>query len=197
MNALLLSLSLPLSLAQEHAPAEGGGGGLMSLQINIVFWTLIIFGAVYLILRKYAFPAILGAVEAREKALEQAIEGAKRDRDAAAKLLADHKAQIDGARHEAQKLIADGRAVAEKMRADLLEKTRTDQQELLERARRDIANERDKAIVELRREAVDLAIKGASKVVEENLDSDKNRKLVESFLSSLATDARRPSPDVR
>jgi len=158
----------------------------MSLQINIMFWTLLIFGALFFILKKYAFPAILGAVEAREKALEDAIEGAKRDRDAAAKLLADHKAQIDRARDEAQKLIADGRAVAEKMRADLLEKTRAEQQELLERARRDIGNERDKAITELRREAVDLAIKGASKVLEENIDSDKNRKLVESFLSSLA-----------
>ena len=193
MNYLLLRLPLSLSLVQEHEAAAGGGSGLMSLQINLMFWTLVIFGALFFILKKYAFPAILGAVEAREKALEDAIEGAKRDRDAAAKLLADHKAQIDGARDETQKLIADGRAVAEKMRADLLEKTRTDQQELLERARRDIANERDKAITELRREAVDLAIKGASKVVEENLDSDKNRKLVESFLSSLATDARRPS----
>lgn len=181
---------IPLSLL---AAAEGGGGGLMSLQINLMFWTLVIFGVLFFILKKWAFPAILSSVEAREKALEDAIEGAKRDRDAAAKLLAEHKAQIDGARSEAQKLIADGRAVAEKMRADLLEKTRTDQQELLERARRDIGIERDKAIAELRREAVDLAIAGAGKVIEENLDNDKNRKLVESFLSSLSSDVRRPT----
>ena len=44
--------------------------------------------------------------------------------------------------------------------------------------------------MELRRAAVDLAIAGASKVVEENLDSDKNRKLVESFLSSLSAEKR-------
>jgi F-type H+-transporting ATPase subunit b len=56
---------------------------------------------------------------------------------------------------------------------------------MLERARRDLGVERDKAIVQLRREAVDLAIAGATKVVEENLDNDKNRKLVEEFLSSL------------
>jgi F-type H+-transporting ATPase subunit b len=172
-------LALPL-------PAEGGGG-LVSLQFNLMFWTLLIFGVLFLLLRKYAYPAILASVEAREKALSDAIEGAKRDRDEAAKLLAEHKAAIDGARNEAQKLIADGRSVAEKMRADLLEKSRTEGQELIERARRDIGIERDKAIAELRREAVDLAIKGASKVVEENLDNDKNRKLVESFLSSLAS----------
>lgn len=173
-------------------PAEGEGGGLMSLQVNLMFWTLVIFAILFFILRKYAFPAILSSVEAREKALEDAIEGAKRDREAAAKLLADHKAQIDNARNEAQKLIADGRVVAEKMRADLLEKTRVEQQELLERARRDIGVERDKAIAELRREAVDLAIRGASKVIEANLDNDKNRRLVESFLSTLTSDVRQP-----
>ena len=180
-----------LALIQEHpaAPAEGGGG-LMDLRFNVMFWTILIFGVLYWILKTQAFPAILKSVEDREKALSDAIEGAKRDREEAAKLLAEHKAQIEGARNEAQKLIADGRAVAEKMRADLLEKTRTDQQELLERARRDIGAERDKAIAELRREAVDLAIAGAGKVIEENLDNDKNRKLVEQFLSSLSSKPR-------
>ena len=163
----------------------------MSLQINLMFWVLIIFGILYWILQKYAFPVILKSVEDREKALSDAIEGAKADRAAAAKLLAEHQAKIEGARNEAQKLIADGRAVAEKMRADLIEKTHGEQQEMLERARRDIGIERDKAIAELRREAVDLAIAGASKVIEENLDGDKNRKLVESFLNTLKSDVGR------
>lgn len=172
------------------AAAGGEGGGLMSLQINLMFWTLVIFGLLFFILKKYAFPAILASVEAREKALADAIEGAKRDRDEAAQLLAEHRAQIEGARDEAQKFIAEARVVAEKSRADLLERTRQEQKEMLERARRDIGVERDKAIVELRRAAVDLAIAGASKVVEENLDSDKNRKLVEQFLSTLSTEKR-------
>jgi F-type H+-transporting ATPase subunit b len=177
---------LPSMLALAPIPAEGGGG-LMGLQFNVMFWTLIIFGLLYLLVSKLFLPDILKSVEDREKALSNAIEHAKADRDAAAKLLAEHTAKLEGARNEAQKLIADARAVAEKMRSDLIEKTHGEQQEMLERARRDIAIERDKAIAELRREAVDLAIAGASKVIEENLDGDKNRKLVESFLSTLST----------
>jgi F-type H+-transporting ATPase subunit b len=173
----MTNLSLALAAGQQ---------GLMSIQVNLMFWTILIFGILFWLLKKYAYPAMLEAVEAREKALSDAIEGAKRDRDEAARLLAQHKASIDASRDEAQKLIADARVVAEKSRADLLERTRQEQQEMLERARRDIANERDKAIAELRREAVDLAIAGASKVVEQNLDSDKNRKIVETFLSSLS-----------
>jgi len=158
----------------------------MSIQINLMFWTLVIFLVLFWLLKKYAFPAILSSVEAREKALADAIDAAKRDREEAAKLLADHKTRIGQARDEAQKIIAEARAVGEKSRTDLLEKTRADQQEMIDRARRDIGAERDRAIAALRREAVDLAIAGASKVVEENLDNDKNRKLVESFLGSLS-----------
>ena len=168
------------------AAAEAGGGGLMSLKINLMFWTLIIFGVLYFLVSKLAFPGILGQVEAREKALRDAIEAAKKDREEAARLLEEHKANIASARDEAQKLIADARGISEKSKADMLERTRQEQQDMLERARRDIATERDKAIAELRREAVDLAIAGASKVVEQNLDSDKNRKIVENFLSSLS-----------
>jgi F-type H+-transporting ATPase subunit b len=180
----MTNLALALLLLQEHDTASPG---LMSIQLNLMFWTLIIFVILWFLLQKFAFPAILGMVEKREQALEEAIQSAKRDREEAARILAEHRSQLEGARGESQRLIADARAVAEKMRAELLEKTRQDQQDMIERARRDIGAERDKAIVELRREAVDLAIAGASKVVEENLDNEKNRKLVESFLSSLAT----------
>ncbi len=144
----------------------------------------------FFLLKKLAFPEILKRVEAREKSLSDAIESARRDREEAARLLADQKAEIDSARGEAQKLIVDARGVAEKMRVDLLEKTRQDQQEMTERARREIAAERDRAIAQLRKEAVDLAIAGASKVVEENLDSASNRKLVDTFLSTLAAEKR-------
>jgi F-type H+-transporting ATPase subunit b len=172
-----------VALAQEHAAAPQQG--LMSIQVNLMFWTIVIFGILFWILKSKVFPVIIGAVEAREKALADALEGAKKDRDEAARILAEHRAQVERAKDDAQKLIAEARVVSEKSRADLLERTRAEQQELLERARRDIAGERDKAIAQLRREAVELAIAGASKVVEENLDSDKNRKLVEQFLSSM------------
>jgi F-type H+-transporting ATPase subunit b len=44
-----------------------------------------------------------------------------------------------------------------------------------------------RAIAEMRREAVDLALAGATKVIEQNLQSDNNRRLVESYLSQLGT----------
>ena len=107
------------------------------------------------ILSRFAYKPMLAAVEAREQALRDALATAKRDREEAARLLADHRQQLDQARAEAQKIIVDGRSVAEKLRTDLLEQTRGQQQEMLERARRDIETEKTNAIAELRREAVE------------------------------------------
>jgi F-type H+-transporting ATPase subunit b len=190
-TSLLLTANAAIAFAQEHAPAAAGEAhetfALTDIRMNLMVYTLFTFLITFWVLKKYAFPPMFKAVEAREKALEEAIEGAKRDRDAAAVLLAEQQKALDASRGEAQKFIADARGVAEKMRTDLLEQTRKEQGDLLERARRDIEGERDKAIAQLRREAVELAIVGASKVIEENLDSDKNRKLVDSYLASIGT----------
>ena len=85
----------------------------------------------------------------------------------------------------------DGRTTGDKLRADMLEQTKQQQHELLERARVEIDNERLRAIADLRREAVDLALAGASRVIERNLDDQTNRKLVESFLSTVPSTAAR------
>lgn len=188
MRTLSLSFALLLGNAAAAFAQEGEApAGLMDIKFNLMFWTLVIFVILYVLLSKFAFGPITAAVEAREKALEEAIEGAKRDREAAAALLREHQAAIDAARGEAQKLIGEGRSVAEKVRADMIEETRKEQQDMLERARREIETEKSRAIAELRREAVDLALAGATKVIEQNLQSDSNRRLVESYLSQIGS----------
>ena len=186
-TGLLTVANAAIAFAQEHGAEGGETFALTDIRFNLMLYTLITFLATFWVLKKFAFPKMFAAVEAREKALEEAIEGAKRDREAAAQLLVQHNAQLEAGRVEAQKFIADARGIAEKMKADMLEQTKKEQGELLERAKRDIEGERDKAIAQLRREAVELAILGASKVIEENLDSDKNRKMVETYLSSIGT----------
>jgi F-type H+-transporting ATPase subunit b len=187
---LLLPLTASTLLASD--PAEGGPVNLLEPKGGLMFWTLLVFIVLFFVLSRYAFKPLFAAVQAREAALEEAISGASRDREAASKLLAEQQAALEASRVEAQKIIADSRVTAEKMKSDLLEQTRQQQVEMLEGARRDIEGEKAKAISELRREAVDLAIAGASKVIEQNLDAAGNRRIVESFLSSL--DASKVGP---
>ena len=169
---------------------EGAKVDLLSPNGGLMFWTLIIFVALLVILSRFAFKPLLAAVEAREKSLAETLAAAKAERAAAAALLAEQQAALDAARLEAQQFIVDGRIAGDKLKADLLEQAKKQQAELLEKARRELESEKERAIAELRREAVELAVKGASRVVEQNLDNAANRQLVERFLAGIGDKAR-------
>lgn len=160
---------------------------LLSPNGGLMVWTLVIFIILWVVLSKYAFKPITKAVEDREHALQDAINAAQRDRDESARLLGDQREQIAAARDEAQKIISDAHGAGEQVRSKMLEQAHTEQTEMLERARREIGAERDRAIADLRREAVDLAIAGAGRVIGKNLDDASNRQIVESFLDSIPT----------
>jgi len=186
MRQLLVVFTLlALSASPALAAAEGGKVNLLEPHAGLIFWTIVVFTATLLTLRKFAWGPILGAVEAREQALTDAMAAAERDRNEAAKLVGEHKAAIEQARNEAQRLIAEGRATAESMRSEMLESTRQQQAELLDRARKEIEAEKTKAVDELRREAVDIALAGAGKLIGQKLDAAADRQIVEQYLSSL------------
>jgi F-type H+-transporting ATPase subunit b len=180
----LLAASTSSLMAQEHAAAEGPTN-MLDPKVGLMFWTLLIFVVLLVVLSKFAYKPLLAAVEAREAALEKAIGDAKLDREAAAKLLADQQRALAETRADVQKVMADGRAAAETMRAEMMEKVKAEGADMLDRTRREMAAEKEKAIADLRREAVDLAISGASKVIGRNLDSPTDRSLVETFLAGL------------
>lgn len=186
-SAVVLAVASLVPTASVFAAPEGAGVPVNLLEPNagLMVWTLVVFIGLMWVLKKFAFKPLFAAVEERERALAEAIDGAKRDREAAAALLAEQKAQLEAGRSQAQQIIADGRAVAEKMRSDMLDETRKQQGEMLEQARRDIEGETARAIADLRSEAIDLAIAGASKVIEQNLDTAGNRRIVDQFLASL------------
>jgi F-type H+-transporting ATPase subunit b len=190
MRTLLRSLALTAltatsALAQEAQEAPKVRG-LLEPNLGLMVWTLVIFLVLLGILWFFAVPKIIASVVAREQALEDAINNAKKDREEAARVLAEHRAALDASRGEAQKIIADARVAAERVRTDLVEQAHTEQTSMLARARQEIEGEKAKAIAQLRKEAVDLAIAGASKVIEKNLDQPSNRQLVESFLASVS-----------
>jgi F-type H+-transporting ATPase subunit b len=194
MRSLLTAVAASIATAAPLVAQEAErheSVNLLSPNTGLMFWTLLIFIVLFFILQRFAFKPLTAAVEARERALEEAIQGAQRDREEAARQLQEQIKALEAARAEAQRVIAEGRTTGEKLRADMLEQTKQQQHELLARARVEIDNERVRAIADLRREAVDLALAGASRVIERNLDDQTNRKLVESFLSTVPSTAAR------
>src|SRR5881275_151264 len=177
--------ALTLFLIQEGAQ-EGGGRGPFTINPGLIIWTLVVFGILLVLLWRLAFPAIVRSVEERERRIQKQLEDAERANAEAQRLLDEHKKQLTAARTEAQDILAKAKTVSQKEREALLAKAREEYEALLSRARKDIETEKEKAVLELRREAVELSIAAASRVIEANLDTEANRRLVTEFLEGLA-----------
>lgn len=185
-----------LAFLQEHAPAAAQHGDTAAaahvatpfdINTGLIFWTLIVFGILFVLLWRFAWPSILKSVEDRERRIAKQLDDAERANTEAQRLLEEHKQQIAAARTEAQDILSKAKTLSQKERETLLAKAREEYEALLARARKDIDAEREKAIQALRREAVELSIAAASRVIEANLDTDANRKLVTSFLEGIET----------
>lgn len=164
-------------ILQEEPP------GIFDLNWGLSFWTLVIFGVLLAVLYKFAYPFILGAVEARERRIQEVLDAAARDRQEAERLLEEQRSQLTEARQQVQQLLAEGRQAAERLRGEMLEQARQEQEALLERTRQDLARERELALAALRDEAVDVSLAAASRLLERRLDAAEDRTLVREYLS--------------
>ncbi len=181
--------------ATPNALSASGEGTtpLFTVNLGTTVWTTIVFLALLGILWKFAWGPILAAVDAREKAIQGALDEAARRQDEATRLLEEHRRQLVDARRQAGELLAEGKAQGERVRKDLEERARTEAQAIAERARQDIERERDAALDMLRRESVELALAAASRLVQERIDQAKDRQLVEHFLDDVSRGREAPA----
>ena len=179
---------LPLLLAAEEA---AGPASPFEVNFGIFFWTWVVFITLFFVLKRFAWPAIVRATEERERSIQEHLAKAEEANAKAERLAEENQRLLAEARTSAQQLIGEAKQVADKERVLAVGRTKKEQDALLERARRQIAAERDKAIVQLRAEAVDLSLAVASKLIEERLSEDADRRLVEGYLQTL--EARRAS----
>ncbi len=164
------------------------GASLVEVNPGLTFWTLITFLVVFIVLRWKAWGPILKLVEEREKAINEALDKAKRERQDAEKMLAEQKQAMAEARREAAELVKRNQEHLDKAREELLAKTRSEAEELVAVARRQIEDEKARAVAEVRSLAVDLAVQAAGRLVESSMDEGKQRALVTDFIKKLETE---------
>jgi F-type H+-transporting ATPase subunit b len=189
--------SLPFALLLTTAlatPAVAQEGGLLDINEGLMFWTVLIFLLVLFFLYRFAYPHILGAVEAREARIAELLSAAQRDREEAQVLIEEQRARHEELRTQVQEMLAEGRTAGERVREEIISEARREQQSILERARREIEQETERALADLKAQAVDLAIAAASRLVEKDLDEEGNRRFVRDYLERLeVADSRVPA----
>ena len=159
---------------------------LFAVDPGLAVWNVLTFLTLLAILARFAWKPLMGALDAREKAIQDAIDEARGQREEAEKLLAQHREQLAEGRRQAQALVAESREAADQLRKELEAKAREESQVILANARREIQRERDAAIEVVRRESVEVAMAAASKLVAERLDGERDRKLVKDYIDNLA-----------
>jgi F-type H+-transporting ATPase subunit b len=179
--------------AVSHLPvASSSGSFLITPNVGLMIWTLLLFGLSMWILWKVAFPRISEALDRRQHAIEESIDHAERVRRQADELLDEYRERLREAREQAQEIIERARKSAEAREREIQSEAQEQRERLMEQTRRDIESETRRAIQEIRREVADLTVLATEKVTRKVLDDDDQRRLVEDALSELDFSALAP-----
>ncbi|MCK0114470.1 F0F1 ATP synthase subunit B [Gelidibacter sp. F63206] len=156
---------------------------LITPGLGLVFWSIITFLFLLIVLKKFAWKPILGAIDERENGIKNALEAADKARLEMENLKADNERILNEARAEREAMLKDAREIKNKMVSDAKEEAQEEATKMITQAQEAIENEKRSAMAELKNHVASLSIEIAEKVVREEL-SNKGRQLelVESML---------------
>jgi F-type H+-transporting ATPase subunit b len=178
-------------------PAASGGSFLISPNVGLMIWTLLLFGISMFVLAKLAFPRITEALDKRQKAIEDSIDHAERVRMEADQLLAEYRERLKEARGQAEEIVSRARKTAEVHEREAEAEAKAKREQMMEQTRRDIEAETRRSIQEIRREVADLTVMATEKVTRKTLTEEDQRRLVEDALSELDFSALSSAEDHR
>jgi len=170
------------------AATEGGGDSgsfLVSPDVGLMIWTLVVFGLSMYLLAKVAFPRIAEALDRRQKAIEDSIDAAEHTRAEAEQILAEYRERLAEARGQADDIVSRARKTGEAAENEILADARSKREEMMEQTRKDIEAETRRAIQAIRAEVADLTVLATEKVARKSLTDDDQKRLVEEALSEL------------
>jgi F-type H+-transporting ATPase subunit b len=148
---------------------------------SLLFY-LVMFGLVFFVLRRFAFGPILRAIDERQAKINDDLDRAAE----AAKSVDDNRARAEEELRSASMQAQEILRRAEKAAQEVHEQARTDAklqaEGLITRAKVEIDRERQAAVAELRAQVVDLALLAAGRVIDANLDAEKNKRLIEDTI---------------
>ena len=160
---------------------------LITPDVGLLFWTLISFTILYLILRKFAWGPILGAVNEREKGIRNALLLAEKTREEMASLQSDNEQTLKKARAEREALLKEARDIKQKLIDEAKNEAKSEANKIIIQAQETIQSEKNAAIVDLKNQVASLSVDIAEKVLQDKVSNDKAQM---SLLQELIKDVR-------
>ncbi len=158
---------------------------MFDINPGLIVWTIITFLVVLAILRFTAWKPLMAALTSREEKVRSSLEQAEKARQDAQRLLDENQRQLALAEEQSQRIIREGREMGEKLKVEIVEKANTSSRHMIDQAKDEISREKEKALTQLRSEVADLAIAATGKLLDANLDTPKQRQLVDAAIREL------------
>jgi F-type H+-transporting ATPase subunit b len=158
---------------------------LIEVAPGLMIWTLVCFGITFWVLKRFFFGPVQEAIDKRRQRIREAIEEADNARAEARKLLEEHRALIQGARGDAEQILAEARRVADAQKERMREELEADRQRRIEETTKQIEAETRRALEQIRAEVADLTLLATTKVTGKILTDDDQRRLIDEAIGEL------------
>ena len=159
---------------------------LVTPNVGTIFWMIIVFGIVAFVLKRFAWKPILNALYEREESIESALNAAREARQEMENLKAGNEELMAQVRKEKESIMLEAMNLKENILAEAKEKAAAEMQRSVELARRQIENEKAKAINEMKKQMTELSFMIAEKVIGQEMSDKKNhRVLVEKIIDGI------------
>ena len=160
---------------------------LLTPSFGLLIWTLLAFLIVFFILKKFAWPAIVGGLKKREASIAESLATAERVKGEMAQLKNENEALLASAREERAKLLKEARETKDKIINDAKEAAKTEANKIILEAQAAINAQKMAALTEVKNQVGKLVIEVSEKVLRKEL-SDKNA--AESHIKTLVNEVK-------
>jgi len=164
-------------------------GGLAGLGISMptLVAQIINFVILFVLLYLIAYKPLMRMFDERSKKIKESMEQTDFIRERAERAEEDYEKRIEEASREGQEMITRAVHTGEELRQKRQQEAKQEAETLIKRARTEIQRERDEAISELRKEFADLTILAAEKVIDQSLDKEAHRQIIDKVLEESNT----------
>jgi F-type H+-transporting ATPase subunit b len=152
---------------------------------GLFIWTILTFLVLVALLAKFAWRPLLQALESRQDSIRKSLDDVQKAKQDLERLHAESAEIIRQSRVEADAIVTQSRGDAERLREEMKQKARAEADTIVKNAERQIQLETGRAIQQIRREAVDLSVMIASKLIQRNLTKEDNERLIEEALKQV------------
>jgi F-type H+-transporting ATPase subunit b len=159
----------------------------LGINLPLLIAFVVNFVILFALLSIVAYKPITKMLKERQDKIRESMELAEKIREDASRSEEEIKAHLEQARKEGQNVIAQATQIGERLKEEAKQGARQEAESLIAKARTEIDRERDKTIEELRAEFADIAILAAEKVIKETVDKKKHRKLIDEVLKESTT----------